>query len=207
MAGTVMPVPPLHRDGLMACSCPPPAMLSSAPIPVAAGRDGCAVCRSESGTACSRRGAGVTPCGHISAGDTHTFLMAPCPPPQPPHLPVCPEVSPEGPGPSRDAGSGCGGGHFWVVQPSHPSSAPQIPLASLPLPPARIWGGMLLNRDTCPCSAWSILLWRGRGGTVGATRVALPPGAVAVTVTHCPESPVFLSVVPGWSCGGNGMGL
>lgn len=165
MAGTVMPVPPLHRDGLVACFCPPPATPSSAPIPVAAGRNGCAVCRSESGTACSWSGAGVTPCGHVSAGDTHTFLMDPCPPPQPCHLPVCPEVSPEGPGPSRDPGLGCGGGHFWVVQPPRPSSAPQIPLASLPLPPAHIWGDVAKQGHlSLLCMVTSALAWEGRHG-------------------------------------------
>lgn len=45
----------------------------------------------------------------------------------------------------------------------------------------------------------------------GATRVSLLPRAVAaaitVTVTSCPEHPLFLPVVSDWSCGNNGMGL
>lgn len=40
---------------------------------------------------------------------------------------------------------------------------------------------MLLNGDIIyPCSAWSLLLWPGRGRICGATTVSLPPRAVAL---------------------------
>lgn len=86
----------------------------------------------------------------------------------------------------------------------HPKS-PQLP----PLLAVLTSGGMLLNRDTFPCSAWSPLPWPGRGRRPEATRVALPPGAVAVavTVTRCPENPLFLPVVRGWSSGSDGKGV
>lgn len=40
-------------------------------------------------------------------------------------------------------------------------------------------------------------------------RVAVPLGAVtvAVTVTHCPENPLFLLVAPDQPCGSDGMRL
>lgn len=71
---------------------------------------------------------------------------------------------------------------------------------------------MLVNGNIIyPCSAWSLLLWPGKGRVFGAARVSLPPGALAaavtVTVTHCSENPLFLPVVSDWSCGNDGMGL
>lgn len=128
------------------------------------------------------------------------LLKAPCTPLQPTRRP---EVSPEGSGPPRDPGSGLRVTSGWsnLLIPN--------PL-SFPLSSPCLLGGMLLNGDTCPYSAWSFLVWPGRGRTIEGTRVvAVPPGAVAVCC-HChtlPREPPFAAggplagpvAVMGWS--------
>lgn len=94
MAGTVMPA---HQGGLVACFCPLLAVLFHVPIPGVVARGGCAVCRSQSVTACSRHGVGATSRGHLSAGAGRHISYDPSHPTQAPEPPSLPRGLPKGP--------------------------------------------------------------------------------------------------------------